>query len=576
MFVRLTLVLALVASCPTTRCAAQAPDVILHHGKIVTVDGAFTIAEAMAVKSDQILAVGSNADIQKQAGPATRVIDLQGRTVLPGLIDSHVHPGASMSEFDHPVPDMETVADVLDYIRARAATKEPGQWVNLSQIFITRLREQRYPTRDELDRAAPENPVVFATGPDASVNSLALKLAGIDRDFQPPAGSTAFVERDPETGEPTGVIRKYSELIKVGDTGSRKPTDSDRYTRMKALLADYNKNGITSISDRGANESSLSLFQELKGKGELTCRVYAYHSFNSSGSLEGVEQRLKDLANHPLHEYDNMLWLRGIKLHLDGGMLTGSAYMRKPWGVSSIYSITDPQYRGIKYIDDERLYHVARLALANRLQVTAHSVGDGAVHALIDAYERVNRADFPVREHRPCITHCNFMSAEAINKMAALGIVADLQPIWLYLDGATLLKQFGEQRTEYFQPCKTIFDKGVVVGSGSDHMQKIGGLRAVNPYNPFLGMWTALTRQPRWTDQPLHPEQRISREQALRLYTVNNAFLSFEEQEKGSLEAGKLADFIVLNEDFLDCPVNVIKDITVRETWLGGKVVYAQ
>ena len=201
--------------------------------------------------------------------------------------------------------------------------------------------------------------------------------------------------------------------------------------------------------------------------------------------------------------------------------------------------------------------------------------GDGAVQALIAAYERVN-SDFPVRDKRPCITHCNFMSLESIQKMQALGIVADIQPIWLHLDGRTLLKQFGEERTNYFQPYKTIFEHGVVVGGGSDHMQRIGSLRSVNPYNPFLGIWTTLTRQPRWADAPLHPEQLITREQALRFYTLNNAFLTFEEKEKGSLEVGKLADFIVLDRDILTCPVDEVKDISVLQTWLGGKQVYAR
>lgn len=167
------------------------------------------------------------------------------------------------------------------------------------------------------------------------------------------------------------------------------------------------------------------------------------------------------------------------------------------------------------------------------------------------------------------------MSAEAIERMAKLGIVADLQPAWLFLDGATLRKQFGDKRTEYFQPYRALFDSNVIVGGGSDHMQKVGGFRSVNPYNPFLGMWITLTRQPRWTDVPLHPNQRITREQALRLYTINNAFLTFEENEKGSLEKGKLADFVVLEKDFLTCPLDEVKDLQVAETWLGGRRVYA-
>jgi len=270
-----------------------------------------------------------------------------------------------------------------------------------------------------------------------------------------------------------------------------------------------------------------------------------------------------------------MLWVRGIKTYLDGGMLTGSAYMLKPWGVSKIYSIDDPTYRGMRYIEPTKLYQLARFALSNGLQFTAHSVGDGAVQGMIDAYSEVNK-DFPVRPARPCITHANFMTADAIEKMNELGIVLDLQPAWLWLDGATLRKQFGDDRLAYFQPYRSLFASGVIVGGGTDHMQKIGSLRSINPYNPFLGMWITLTRQPRWTDQPLHPEQRISREQAIRLYTINNAYLMFEEKEKGSLEKGKLADLIVLDRDILSNPVDEIRNTQVEQTYLGGKLVYAR
>lgn len=166
------------------------------------------------------------------------------------------------------------------------------------------------------------------------------------------------------------------------------------------------------------------------------------------------------------------------------------------------------------------------------------------------------------------------MSLEAIQQMQQLGIVADLQPAWLWLDGATLRKQFGDERLAYFQPYRSIFEHGVIVGGGSDHMQKIGSLRSVNPYNPFLAIWITLARQPRRADQPLHAEQAITREQALRLYTINNAFLTFEEKEKGSLEVGKLADFVVLKTDILSCPVDDIRNITVSETYVGGQRVY--
>ena len=549
---------------------AQQADLVVHRGKIVTVDKGFRIVEAMAVRGDRILAVGSRAEVERLAGPRTERVDLAGKTVLPGLIDSHVHAGAAaMYEWERPVPDMETVADVLKYIRGRAAAAKPGEWITLSQVFITRLKDQRFPTRAELDAAAPRNPVSFATGPDASVNSMALKLSGIDRDFRITDGQPGRIERDAK-GEPTGILRSCSRLIKITASG-RQPTPEDKRRQIKALFADYNSAGITSISERDLNDDWVTVYRAMKD--ELTCRVYITYSLDAQAPMDKIVARIQAAARDPLRRYDSMLWLRGVKVYADGGMLTGSAYMLQPWGVSQVYSITDPSYRGMRFIEPDKLYQILKTAIQHDLQPTAHSVGDGAVTEMVDAYERVNR-ELPVRAARPSISHSNFMTADAIRRIKEMGVVLDLQPVWLWLDGATLRKQFGDARLTYFQPYRSLFDAGVMAGGGSDHMQKIGSLRSINPYNPWLGMWTTLTRQSRWTDQPMHPEQRITRQEAVKLYTINNAYLTFTEQEKGSLEKGKLADFIVLDRDVLTCPVEQVKDIQVEQTYLGGKRVY--
>jgi len=568
----LLLLLTPLAVAPASVHADEA-DLILHHGKIVTVDSEFRIAEAIAIEGDRILAVGTNEEIRKLAGPKTEQVDLGGKMVIPGLMDSHVHPtGASLYEFDHIIPEMANISDLLAYIRGRAAALEEGAPIRIRQVFITRLEDQRYPTRQELDEAAPRNPVVFSTGPDAMLNSLALEASGIGKGYKVTDGGTGYVELDPKTGEPTGMLRSCGRLIKVGNSG-KSPTAQERYDRLKEMLAHYNAVGLTTIADRGASSSAIDLYHQLFKNGELTCRTFLNYSISPGGEWSKVEEQIKRAAEHPLRKPDNMLWIGAIKMFLDGGMLTGSAYMRQPWGVSRIYSITDPDYQGLLYIEHERLVDIVRCAMQHGLQPTAHSVGDGAVHALINAYAEVNR-EFPVRKHRPCITHCNFMSLEAIEKMKELGIVADLQPAWLHLDGRTLTNQFGEERLTYFQPYKSLFDYGVKVGGGSDHMQKMGDMRSVNPYNPFYGMWITLARQPRWSDKPLHPEQRITREQALRLYTIDNAYILFAEEEKGSLEKGKLADFVILDRDLLTCPLDEVAQIKPVRTYLGGKVVY--
>jgi predicted amidohydrolase YtcJ len=552
------------------------PDLIVHGGKIVSVDENFSIAEAMAIRAGRIEEVGTRNNLLRLKGPNTELIDLQGAMVLPGLIDSHTHPGgAAMTEFDHPIPDMETIADVLNYFRERARVVPEGEWIDLQQVFITRLHEQRYPTRAELDKAAPRHPAIFRTGPDASLNTLALERCGITKDFKIPEGVPGKVERN-EDAEPTGILRTYSNYAKVGSARGKKASEDDHLTRLRQLFKDYNSVGLTSIGDRSCDISALERYQKLRDSGQLTVRISASHRIDTLGPLEKIQDRIRDVARHPLFKTsDPMLRIIGIKTFLDGGMLTGSAYMRQPWGTSTIYSITDPNYRGTLFIPKERLLPIVRTTMEEGLQFTAHSVGDGAVHTLLDVYDELSRT-LPIRKTRPCITHCNFMSREGVDTLARLGAVADIQPAWLYLDTRTLVAQFGYDRMRYFQPLQSLFKAGATVGGGSDHMQKIGSFRSINPYNPFLAMQTAVTRKARWYDGALHPEEALTREQAIRFYTSNNAFLLFREKQIGSLEPGKLADFIILDRDILTSPIDDLKSTQVRQTYLNGKRVYVR
>jgi predicted amidohydrolase YtcJ len=553
----------------TPQAAAQAPDLILHHGKIATVDNRFSIAEALAIRGGKITLVGHNDAVLATKGDATKLIDLDGKFVMPGLIDSHTHPtGAAMHEFDHPVPDMETIADVLAYIKARADSLPEGSGISVRQIFITRLKEQRYPTRAELDAVAPKHPVVFSTGPDSMLNTLAMKENGIDKDYKP--SGAGVVEKDPKTGEPTGLLRAVSAKSK---SASKSATTEEQLERLTQLLRDYNSVGLTCVADRNASAGALDQYQQLKQDGRLSVRMMISHAVNGGGRLDAVQADIRMVAQHPLRKADPQLRIVGIKCFLDGGMLTGSAYMRQPWGLSDIYLIRDPNYRGVLMIEPDKLNAIVKTTVESGLQFTAHSVGDGAVHTLLAAYEAANQST-PVRPTRGCITHCNFMSREAIEQMAKLGVVADIQPAWLYLDARTLTAQFGNDRLRYFQPLKTIFEHNVIVGGGSDHMQKVGSLRSINPYNPFLGMWVTLTRRAKWFEGQFHPEEALSREQAIRFYTTNNAYLVFLDDQIGSLEPGKLADLVVLDRDLLTCPVETIKDTKVLATYLSGQQIF--
>jgi predicted amidohydrolase YtcJ len=572
MFPRFPLLCVALLSLPGLAAAADA-DLILHQGKVVTVDAKFSVRSALAVRGGRILRVGSDDEVLRTRGPATQVVDLGGKVVLPGLIDSHVHPGsASMTEFDHPIPEMETIAEVLAYVRGRAKVVPKGAWIEVHQVFITRLREQRYPTRQELDAAAPDHPVLFATGPDASLNSLALKASGIGKDFRVGDGGPGYIEKDPDTGEPTGILRSCTRYVKTQPSG-RQPEERDRVERLLELFGDYLASGLTTIADRDASASEVERYRKLRDAGRLALRVAVSQHVETLGDIEKVKENIRRIGRDPLCRPDARLRIVGIKTYLDGGMLTGSAYMREPWGVSRIYAIKDPKYRGVLFIPRERLLPLVQTAAEAGLQYTAHSVGDGAVHALLDVYEELERTT-ALRKTRPCLTHANFQSEEAVAKAARLGVVLDIQPAWLYLDTRTLMAQFGNDRLRWFQPLRSLFAAGAVAGGGSDHMQKIGARRAVNPYDPFLGMATTVTRRAKWYDGPLHPEESLSREQAIRFYTINNAYLLFLEDQVGSLEEGKLADLIVLDNDILTCPEDRIEKTRVLRTYVEGKLVF--
>ena len=403
--------------------------------------------------------------------------------------------------------------------------------------------------------------------------SLALKLSGIDREFKVSDGGSGFAEKDPKTGELTGLLRNCARYVKA-KSAQRQPTRAEKAERLRQLFADYNSAGLTSVCDRDAGPDEIETYKQLRARGELTVRVSLSQHVESIGPLAEIENSIRRISQDPLfRERDDWLHIVGIKTFLDGGMLTGSAYMLQPWGVSAIYGISDPDYRGVRFIPKERLIAMVRTAVECGLQFTAHSVGDGAVQALLEAYAEVDK-ELPVRPTRPCISHSNFMSAEAVRESARLGVMIDLQPVWLYLDAHTLVKQFGYERLRYFQPLRGLFEAGAVAGGGSDHMQKIGSLRSVNPYNPFLGMATAIRRQARQSGDRLHPEEALTREQAIRFYTINNARILGCDDQLGSLEAGKLADLIVLDTDLLTCPEEQISATQVLRTYLAGKLIF--
>lgn len=555
--------------------AADPADLIVHNAKVVTVDATFSTAQAVAVRNGRVAAVGADADVLALRGPDTRVVDAGGKMVLPGLTDSHTHPvGAATSEVREPLPVLDSIPEVQDYIRKKAAGTPPGQWIVLRYAFPTRLKEARFPTRAELDAAAPDHPVLYHAGPAGLVNTKGLQVSGITKDTpNPPAG---VVVKDPQTGEPTGMLRNAYGVLKGVPAPAGDLSADQKRAAVKKLFALYNAHGLTGVSDRNASRADLDLYLALHKAGELTVRVNVARSFNPAGSREDVARRFdelpgKDGRGGPTGVGDEWVKVGPIKLFLDGGMLNGTAYMRQPWPKGDTYQVTRDDYRGLLFIKPEQLRLVVGEAAARKWQVTAHTAGEGGMDELLDAYEFVNRTT-PIREMRYCITHANFPSRVNLERCKALGVCADVQPAWLYKDGHTLVKELGPDRMRWFQPYKSWL-AATTIGGGSDHMIRLDPLASTNPWSPWLGMWVAVTRS--LERGGVHqPDEALTREQVVRLYTINNAYLHREEKERGSLEVGKLGDLIVIDRDVLTCPADDIRRTNVLLTAVGGKVVY--
>lgn len=556
---------------------SQAPDVIYYNAAVITMSAARHIgqpigqstAQAVAIRGDRFAAVGSNAEVLKLAGPATQKIDLGGKCMVPGIIETHVHPiGAALSEIDGPVPVVHSIAELKDYIQTQDKKLPPGRLIFIPKVYSTRLADHRYPTRYELDEAAPNREVVADNGYAAVVNSVLLKKLGITRDTPQPANGR--IEKDAK-GEPTGLILGAPQLLRsVRDP--RVATDKDRLWALKSMLARYNSVGITSIIDRSEGPDGFRAYQALYKSGELTARSFITYLIQAQGTPEQVRSEIEHIP-FVTGWGDNWVRVGSLKTIADGGILIGTAYLREPYGPNTrIYGFIDPNYRGVLSVPKENLFEMAKTAAELGWQMTAHTTGGGATDVLLDAYENVNRT-IPIRDRRFTVTHGNFPNAQAIERSKKLGVVYDIQPFWLYLDGPAIKDVFGPERMKDFQPLRSLFDAGIVVGGGSDHMIRFDPREATNPYHPFLGMWIAITRK-MVDGNVLNPEQRITRMEALKMWTWNGAYLMFAEKEKGSIETGKLADLAIITKNYATCPEDEIKDIEALRTVVGGKVVY--
>jgi predicted amidohydrolase YtcJ len=342
------------------------------------------------------------------------------------------------------------------------------------------------------------------------------------------------------------------------------------------MLKRYNRYGITGVCSGEGDYRTYEMYRYLHKNDRLTVRI-----FQNILLTPGPEGSLKTLldtipqCNYATGYGDEWVKIGALKIMLDGGILTGTAYLAEPWGdkAADVFGIEEPDYRGVlKYSRDEVLSAV-KAAAENNWKFTAHCTGDGGIDILLDVFEEVNKT-ISVNGRRFSIIHGNFYNEAAIRKMSRLGIYADMQPAWFYKDADAMRMILGENRIRYFHPYHSMVNAGIMVNGGSDHMVKWDANTSVNPYNPFLGMWTMITRRTE-KGSVILPEEAITREEALKMYTINNAYASFEENIKGSIEPGKLADMAIISDDILICPSEAIKNIVSELTLTGGKIVYS-
>ena len=549
--------------------SGQPADTIYHSGKVVTVSNSQPVAQAVAIRGNRFIAVGTDDAVLKTRGPATAVINLNGRTVLPGLIESHGHPvGAALAEQDGPVPTLASIPEIQAYIRQQAKSVPRDRLIFVPKVYASRLKERRYPTRQELDVAAPGHPAMCDNGYASVLNSVLLAEARIGRDTPQPKNGKIIKDA---SGEPTGLVLGAPDLLGKFRQ-SRARNHSDMVWAIHEMHKAYNRAGITSVFDRLQNADGFRAYQEVHRKGEMRVRTNLTYYLTAAGTPADVEAEIRRI---PVVTGWGDEWLKvgPLKTTVDGGILIGTAYLREPYGVNTrIYGYSDPDYRGVLSVSKENLFTMARVANELGWQMTAHATGGGALDLLLEAYEAADKLK-PIRDRRFNLMHANFPNAQAISRARALGLVFDSQIAWLHADGDALKDVFGAERMRHFLPFRTLVDEGLTVVGGSDHMIRFDARQAINPYHPFYGMWMAMTRKT-VSGAEINPEQRITREEALRMWTINGAYNGFEENIKGSIEPGKLADMVIIEEDFLKCPVDTIREIEPLRTIVDGRVVY--
>jgi predicted amidohydrolase YtcJ len=564
--------------------ALLAADAVYFNGNVVTFGAADPAARALAVKDGRVLAVGSDAEIRGLAGPSTETVDLNGKTVLPGINDSHMHAALTGGTrppltLDVGYPAVRSIADIKQAVRERAAAVRPGEWVrgagwNEGYLEECLADRSRHMTRWDLDEAAPDNPVylVSFTQHELVANSRALEIAGVGPDTQTETGSE--IVKDAATGQPTGMLLELPAeglIMRVVPPWSR----DDKRRAILSIMKDLNARGITSATDAALGPGGagfqggffdaecISVYNDLHNEDLLTVRMNLLYLFGSYGaiSLKDFEKSIPEIGIHSGFG-DEWLKIGGIKLFADGIPQTKTAWLREDYPDGGNGSLVLPGAT-----DEERCEELARMiefAHRHNFQCAIHAVGDRAIQACVDGFVRAESAD--PRGLRHYLVHCDLITPADIARVVQHGIGVSTQPILKWVFSDSIDQAIGLERSAWQFPLRTLLDAGVHVSLSSDS--------PVSEPDWIQGVEAAVLRKSKASGTVRGPEQRITAREAVRLYTMGGAWQDHMEKHKGSLEPGKLADFCVLDRDILSVPSAEIHTIKNVATVVGGRRVF--
>jgi predicted amidohydrolase YtcJ len=551
---------------------AQAPppaDLVLTNGVVITVDPKDSVAQAVAIRGGKIAFVGASSGARGYIGDKTEVVDLHGRTITPGLIDTHVHFSESADTLD--LGNARNMTEVIAQVKAWADKLPSGEWVRGGGWDEGKLAERRYITAADLDKAAPAHPVYLThtTGHYGVANSLAMKLSGVTRDTPDPPGGT--VDRDKD-GNPTGVMKeRATSLIRVGGGGGRGSARDD----VLRIIAGFNREGMTGAKDLNITQAKWDLYKQLLDEGKLTVRVTAL--WRGGATLQSTRQAMawiEAAPKLPASLGDGRLLSGGVKLYIDGSGGARTAWMYDDWNKN----LTDADTGNKGYPANGEAYppiykQQVEMLTAAGIHVGTHAVGDRGIDFVVDTYAEALKTH-PIKGLRHSIIHANVPTGHAIQVMAALQKTYDAgypeaQAPFLWWIGDTYAGNFGPKRNLRLEPFQSYRKAGVIWGGGSDYN--------VTPYAGRYGLWASVVRETQtgaYGKTPFGMAESIDIHTALKSYTIWAAHQMFLDQRIGSLEVGKDADIAVWDRNLYAVPSAQLKDLVCEMTLLAGQVVY--